>query len=372
MDARPPLAPAEVEHLEHAARIAERGWSRVDPNPMVGCVLVRDGVRLSEGAHPEYGAAHAEVVALSRAGDARGATAYVTLEPCNHHGRTPPCVDALIESGVRRVVYGAPDPGEDSGGGAERLREAGLEVVGPVWSVARSWAENPVFHHHAGGAERPYVALKLAMSLDGAVSAGPGVTTRITGPDSEADVHRLRAGFDAVMVGAGTARTDDPLLTVRHSDPGRTATHRIVLLPDGRLPPDARLYERVDASPLHLVCADDVDAAAAGAAQDRGATIHRVPRDSSGLSLTAVFEVCRGLGWRSVLCEGGAALAQSLVRTHLVDRLVLYLAPTVLGSEALPAFDVETASRLEAFAPVLPPATFGRDTRIILDRREPA
>ncbi|MEM7416299.1 MAG: bifunctional diaminohydroxyphosphoribosylaminopyrimidine deaminase/5-amino-6-(5-phosphoribosylamino)uracil reductase RibD [Gemmatimonadota bacterium] len=365
------LGPDEVEHLEHAARIADRGWGHVDPNPMVGCVLVRDGVRISEGAHPEYGAAHAEIVALSQAGDARGATAYVTLEPCNHHGQTPPCVDALIESGVKRVVYGASDPGEKSGGGAQRLRDAGLDVVGPVWDAARTRAENPVFHHHAVGSDRPFVALKLALSLDGAVTAAAGVATRITGQEADEDVHRLRAGFDAVMVGSGTVRTDDPQLTIRHGSPGRTPTHRVVLVSDGRLRADARLFDGLDVSPLHLVYGETADPTGPSEAEGRGASVHSVPAVGDELSLSAVLAVCHRLGLRSVLCEGGAALGRGLLRADLVDRLILYTAPTVLGPDAVQAFDPGTASALRAFAPVLPPATFGRDTRTILDRREP-
>ena len=231
------------ELLDRARVLAHKGWGHVQPNPMVGCVLVRDGVVVGEGYHREFGGPHAEIVALEAARThAEGATAYVSLEPCNHEGKTPPCSEALIHAGIRRVVFGASDPGTASGGGGERMRAAGVEVVGPLWSDREARAENPAFHHGAAKAV-PYVALKLAMSLDGKIAAAPGRRSRITGPEAEREVHRLRTGFDALSVGAGTIRVDNPRLTVRLVPPGRRPPRRLLIDPRAELSGDASVLE---------------------------------------------------------------------------------------------------------------------------------
>lgn len=371
-DARRPgpvLTPNEVEHLERAARIAADGWGRVAPNPVVGCVLVRDGAVVAEGAHLEYGGPHAEIDALRKVEDASGVTAYVSLEPCDHHGKTPPCSEALIEAGVRRVVFGAPDPGVASGGGAERLRAAGIEVVGPVWGRDRARAENPVFHHHVGGASRPFLTVKLAMSLDGAVSAGPGVQTRITGRAAEHDVHRLRSGYDAVLVGRGTLLADDPRLTVRHATAGNRPLHRLLLVSDGVLPADARILDDLADAPVHLFYGPSADEGAVRATEALGVVTHGVDTVGGGLSIEAVLDRCQQLGIRSILSEAGPRLTASLLAGGWVDRVVLYASPHALPG-GLQGLDGEGRRALEAFSQVLPAATLEEDERIILDRRE--
>ncbi|HEY7767863.1 bifunctional diaminohydroxyphosphoribosylaminopyrimidine deaminase/5-amino-6-(5-phosphoribosylamino)uracil reductase RibD, partial [Longimicrobium sp.] len=192
--------------MRRAIALAANGWGRVAPNPMVGCVIVRDGEVVGEGWHTEYGRPHAEPEALLAAGEqARGATAYVSLEPCSHWGKTPPCTDALIAAGVRRVVFGGFDPNPKASGGADVLRAAGIDAVGGVEAQAVRDQNAIFFHAHSPlGAERPFIALKLAMSLDARIADRDGRSVWITGEESRAEVHRLRAGYDAVAVGIGT------------------------------------------------------------------------------------------------------------------------------------------------------------------------
>jgi diaminohydroxyphosphoribosylaminopyrimidine deaminase/5-amino-6-(5-phosphoribosylamino)uracil reductase len=365
------LVPHDHAHLEWARKIARRGWGQVHPNPMVGCVLVRDGRVVGQGYHRVFGGPHAEIVALEEArSNANGATAYVSLEPCNHDGKTPPCTKALITAGVERVVFGASDPGAESGGGAEALRAAGIDVSGPVWTPEVGRSENPAFFHTSLH-ETPFVALKIAMSMDSKIAAAPGVRTRITGLDAEREVHRLRTGFDAVMVGGGTVRADDPRLTVRMVPPGRQSTRRVVLASELDLPADAALFEDTEDAPLHVFSRHDASESVIGRVEARGARVHPVPEGESGLDLDAVLATCRDLGMQSILCEGGAGLASSLLAERRVNRVYLFVAPTTLGSEGLAAFpDDANSLTWEHFHPAAPPQGFGRDTMIVLDRRE--
>lgn len=365
------LSAEDREYLERARVLARRGWGFVHPNPLVGCVLVREGRVVGEGHHGEFGGPHAEVVALDAArSEAEGATAYVTLEPCAHHGKTPPCTEALLRAGVRRVVYGAADPGDASGGGGARLRAAGLDVTGPVWDEGIARAENPSFFHWARRGS-PFLALKLALSLDGRIAAGPGVRTRITGADADRDVHRLRSGFDALMVGAGTARADDPRLTVRLVPPGRIPPRRIVLDPSASLSPGAALFGDAAQAPVHVFTRRDAREDEMERLECAGAHVHPVEAAGGHLDLDAVVEVCREVGIRSILCEGGARLAGSLLREDRVGRVYLYLAPRTLGERGVPAFGERAEElRWDGYAPALPPETLGRDTRVVLDREE--
>jgi diaminohydroxyphosphoribosylaminopyrimidine deaminase/5-amino-6-(5-phosphoribosylamino)uracil reductase len=361
----------DAAYLERAARLAHAGWGQVHPNPMVGCVLVRDGQVVAEGHHAVFGSPHAEIVALERAlTRAEGCTAFVSLEPCNHHGKTPPCTSALIDAGVRRVVYGAADPGAASGGGGEALRAAGLDVVGPVWPPTRARAENPEFFHVARH-QTPFVALKLAMTFDARIADAPGVRTRVTGPEAEVEVHRIRSGFDAVMVGAGTVAADDPRLTVRLGPPGREPTRRVVLLPDARLAVGAGLLEDVARAPLHVFCHERASETAMEHLEAAGAHVHPVPGTRDALDLDAVLHACWEVGMRSILCEGGRTLASALFRERRVHRFYLLLAPRTSGEGGVPAFAPD-ADELDwsDFEPVGAPITLGRDTLIVLDRQE--
>jgi diaminohydroxyphosphoribosylaminopyrimidine deaminase/5-amino-6-(5-phosphoribosylamino)uracil reductase len=366
------LSLADAAHLEWARKLGRRGWGQVHPNPLVGCVIVNDNRTVGEGYHAVFGGPHAEIVALEDArGHARGATVYVSLEPCNHHGKTPPCSNALLAAGVRKVVYGARDPGRDSGGGANTLRAGGVEVVGPVWSDGEGRAENPAFFHNAKH-ESPFVALKLAMSLDARIAAGPAQRTRVTGLEAEREVHRLRSGFDAIMIGAGTVRADDPRLTVRMVPPGRETPRRIVLDPDATLPSGAAVFAAREEAPVHVFVGEDAAEVQIERLEVAGAHVHPVARSPRGLDLDDVLSACWDLGVRSILCEGGARLADSLLRERRIQRLYLFMSPATYGSKGVGAFSPDAGVLLwDDFEPAGPPQQYGRDTLVVLDRQDP-
>jgi len=365
------LSLADAAHLEWARKLGRRGWGHVHPNPLVGCVIVNDDKTVGEGYHKVFGGPHAEIVALEEAlTRARGATAYVSLEPCNHQGKTPPCAKALVEAGVKRVVFGAREPGRDEGGGAHTLRSGGVEVVGPVWSDSVGRAENPAFFHKARHSY-PFVALKLAMTLDARIAARQGARTRVTGLEAEREVHRLRTGFDAILVGAGTVRADDPRLTVRLVPPGREAPRRLVLDPDATTPSGAALFADRSAAPVHVFVRDDVGESAIERLERTGAHVHPVRKAKRGLDLDEVMAVCWDLGVQSILCEGGAQLADTLLRERRAQRLYLFVAPTTFGAEGVAAFPPDAGGlRWDDFTPAHPASQHGADTLITLDRQE--
>ncbi len=304
---------------------------------MVGCVIVRDGETVGEGWHAEYGGPHAEQVALSAAGEsAYGATAYVSLEPCRHHGKTPPCTEALSGAGIRRVVYGACDPGPVSGGGAEELREAGTEVEGPALRSREARILNPGFFH--ADPERPWTALKLAVSLDGRISTAEGIRTQLTGREADEWVQWLRAGFDAILVGTQTALVDDPLLTVRGKLTPQTPPRRVVLDARGRLPTCARML-REGAGAVSLYTTPSSPLPWRRSIEQAGGRVTEVDGgDAGSVSLPAVLGSLRASGIRQLLCEGGGRLAGSLLREGLVDRMYLIFAPCLLGPAGVAAF----------------------------------
>jgi len=326
--------------MRRALRLAARGLGRVAPNPAVGCVLARDARVVGEGWHHEYGGPHAEVEALRAAGArARGATAYVTLEPCNHWGKTPPCTDALLAAGVARVVAAVRDPFPAAAGGVERLRAAGVAVdVGTLGTEAREL--NAPFLFAAAGAGRPWVTLKLALSLDGAVAdhtRGPGW---LTGPESRRAVHATRAAHDAVAVGIGTALADDPELTVRAAPAPRVPPLRVVFDRRARLPLGGRLARTARDVGVVVVAGPDAPAARLRALEDAGARVVAAA-DLQG----ALAALRRDHGVRALLVEGGARIAGALWAADLVDRLVIFRAPLVLGAGAVPAFEGAPGAR---------------------------
>jgi diaminohydroxyphosphoribosylaminopyrimidine deaminase/5-amino-6-(5-phosphoribosylamino)uracil reductase len=322
--------PDDGAWMRRALVLAERGWGQTAPNPMVGAVVVRDGVLVGEGWHTRFGEAHAEVEALRAAGaQARGATMYVTLEPCAHHGRTPPCTDAILGAGIRRVVAAVADPNPVASGGAERLREQGVEVTLEV-EGASARELNAAFLH-AVASDRPFVQLKLALSLDGALADVARTPGWLTGEESRLEVHRLRAGSDAVAVGIGTALADDPLLTVRDVPPPRVPPLRIVFDTSARLPLDSRLVRSAREVPVLVVCWAP-DPRHAAALEQTGVELLHAP------SLSHALRALRARGVGSVLVEGGAALGTSFVQEALVDRLVIFRAPILLGGGAVNAF----------------------------------
>jgi diaminohydroxyphosphoribosylaminopyrimidine deaminase/5-amino-6-(5-phosphoribosylamino)uracil reductase len=298
-----------IDAMRQAIALSVRGLGTTSPNPVVGCVVLdRDDELAGEGWHEYAGGPHAEVNALRAAGErARVGTAVVTLEPCRHSGRTGPCTQALLDAGIARVIYAVADPGAQAGGGGAVLAEAGVEVQGGLLAdeaarVNEAW----LFAVRTG---RPFVTWKYAASLDGQIAAEDGSSRWITGPDARRDVHRLRFESDAVLVGVGTVLADDPALTVRELPDAATPTHqplRVVLDRSGRTPADAQV---LDAAAQTLISAEK-------------------PRDV----LMELFE--RGV--RSVLLEGGPTVAGSFWAEGLVDKVVGYVAPVLLGSGRWP------------------------------------
>ncbi len=321
----------DVRAMERALELAERGRPTASPNPMVGCVIVADGVVVGEGWHRRPGEPHAETVALEAAGPrARGATMYVTLEPCTHTGRTPPCVDAVIRAGVARVVAACPDPNPVAAGGGDVLRRVGI-VVEMGLRHDEAAAQNSVYLHGVR-MHRPFVWCKGAVSLDGRVAAADGSSQWLTGVPARRHAHRLRSQVDAMVVGSGTVLADDPRLTVRLDGWAGPQPLRVVLDGSARSPADARVF---DASAPSLVIV------APGARDDRlrdaGIAVAAVKVGADGrLDPRAVLDELWQRDVRSVLVEGGPTVLTSFVESGCCDRLVLYVAPLLLGDHGLP------------------------------------
>ncbi len=328
-------AAADERFMARALELAAQGLGRTSPNPPVGAVFVRGGRIVGEGFHTRAGAAHAEVEALRRAGRrARGATLYVTLEPCTHHGRTPPCVEALLPLRLRRVVIAMPDPNPRvRGRGIRRLRATGIAVsVGPGADVARVITAGYCMRVQRG---RPLVTLKLAATVDGRIATAAGASRWITGPAARALAHGLRDVSDAVLVGAGTVRADDPRLTCRL--PGGHDPLRIVLA-SSRLALPARAHVLAPGGPPTLVVAPrGAPAARVAALRRRGVEVLLLPARHGRVPFA---DLARGLGARginSLLVEGGGAVAAEAIRARVADRLILFLAPLLFGGDAIPA-----------------------------------
>ncbi|MDX1690645.1 MAG: bifunctional diaminohydroxyphosphoribosylaminopyrimidine deaminase/5-amino-6-(5-phosphoribosylamino)uracil reductase RibD [Acidimicrobiia bacterium] len=321
------------------------------PNPRVGCLVVADGAIVGHGVHLRPGEPHAEILALAEAGEAaRGATLVVTLEPCDHTGRTPPCTDAIVNAGVERVVVGIGDPDERvSGRGIERLRRAGIEVVTDVAPQAAEAADPGYFHHRRTG--RPLVTVKLAMTLDGQVAAADGTSQWITSEAARRDVHGLRARSDAVMVGAGTLLADDPRLTVRLEGRSHRQPRPIVVAGRRPLPPERALWSR---DPL-VYTPEPRDLP--------GEVV--VCGDGERVDLPGMIGDLGKRGIVDLLVEGGAGLAGALWRAGSVDRLVTYVGGVVGGGVGLPAFGgVFTTIRDATSVEITGVTRLGPDVRI--------
>jgi diaminohydroxyphosphoribosylaminopyrimidine deaminase/5-amino-6-(5-phosphoribosylamino)uracil reductase len=341
------LTPADRVFMRRACELAARGRGSTAPNPCVGAVIARDTTTLGEGYHHARGRPHAETEALRAAGDgsARGATAYVTLEPCDHAGLTPPCSQALLEAGVARVVVGTMDPNpRTAGGGVARLREGGVavEVAEDAW--ARLLVEDFAV---AVTSPRPYVRLKLAASLDGYVGPEPG-STWLTGARAREYVRELRASYDAVLVGAGTVRVDDPQLTVRPPRARWKPYVRVVACETGPVSSERRIFAPLEGYARTVVLAP-AGLRAAFSPLEAVADVLYVGEAQSELDLSAALVALKAYGVAGVLCEGGPTLGARLLAAGLVDRLDWLLAPMLLRNpRAVPALggaDVRTSGK---------------------------
>ncbi|HCB44171.1 MAG: riboflavin biosynthesis protein RibD [Pseudomonadales bacterium] len=367
----PEWSAADRSWMSRALMLAERGLYTTEPNPRVGCVLVADGEVVGEGWHVRAGEGHAEVNALAQAGErARGATAYVTLEPCSHFGKTPPCADALIKAGVSRMVAAMQDPNPQvAGNGLQRLREAGIAVeCGLLEEQAR--ALNPGFIKRMQQG-LPWVRVKLAMSLDGRTAMASGESKWITGPAARSDVQRLRARSGAVVSGADSVLLDDSALTVRASELGLPSDEaaaaaerqplRVLVDSLRRVPLEQRFFR--EAGPSLVIstsaeqAADDYLAA--------GSELLAVPGADGKVDLQAVLQILAERGCNEVLVEAGAGLSGAFWRAGLVDELIVYMAPRLLGSQARPLMQLPFESMSEAMdVAVTDMRAIGQDWRI--------
>lgn len=337
-DLAPPVRPDDADWMRGALALARRAMGVAAENPAVGCIIVKDGVAVGRGWTQRGGRPHAETVALAQAGDAaRGATVYVTLEPCAHHGKTPPCTNALIAAGVARVVVGTGDPdARVDGKGIGQLRAAGIPVTLPcLESACQAMVAGFVSRQRDN---RPFVTLKLATSLDGRIATAPGASQWITGALARQRGHLLRAQVNAVMIGSGTALVDDPLLTVRLPGLEDRAPVRVVVDSRLRLSPRSQLVHTLAQGPVWVVTRADSEQQRRAGLESEGVRLIDVPgRPEGGVDLPWALAALAQSGVNRVLVEGGAQLAGALIRDGLVDELILFRAGLAIGGDGLAA-----------------------------------
>jgi diaminohydroxyphosphoribosylaminopyrimidine deaminase / 5-amino-6-(5-phosphoribosylamino)uracil reductase len=329
-------------YMARAMQLARKGLYTTDPNPRVGCVLVKDGRIIGEGWHKRAGQPHAEIEALNNATeDTAGATAYVTLEPCSHYGRTPPCCEALVKAGIKRVVAAMQDPNPKvSGNGLSYLKSAGIEVsTGVLEADARILNRGFIKRMTEN---RPFVRSKLAMSLDGRTAMASGESQWITSPESRADVHRLRAESSAILTGINTVLADDPSLTAR-IDKEVVQPVRVVLDSSLKMPVNAKMAILPGRS-LILTCSEDE--AKKEAFQNAGFEVYRLPETNDRLDLVEVMTFLAGQEINEVLVEAGAVLNGALLGENLVDEWIIYMAPKILGDQGRGLFTLPELDRL--------------------------
>lgn len=357
-------AMTEPEAMARAIELAWRGWGRVQPNPLVGAVVLAGGEPVGEGWHAEFGERHAESAALAAAGErARGATMVCTLEPCDHQGKQPPCTEALLAAGVRRVVAALADPHPLAAGGAARLRAAGVDVeVGMLAEAAA--AQNAGFLLQQRDGSRPYIALKLATTFDGRIADANGHARWLSAEPAREYVHWLRAGFDALAVGGVTARADDPSLTVRGPLRPRVAPRRVVFAADGDVPPSLRLVRTARETPTVVIVSPAAPAARLAPLEAAGVDVLRASH------LAEALAALRRVGVGSLLVEGGGRLSGAMLAEGFVDRYYWVQAPLWLGAGAvsalagLPTMPLGEARRWR----VTDRRALGDDTLLVLDR----
>ncbi|AOP46930.1 bifunctional diaminohydroxyphosphoribosylaminopyrimidine deaminase/5-amino-6-(5-phosphoribosylamino)uracil reductase RibD [Streptomyces lydicus] len=366
-------APVETAAMRRAIELAARGLGHTSPNPVVGCVVLdAEGRTAGEGWHERAGGPHAEVHALRAAGErARGGTAVVTLEPCNHTGRTGPCARALIDAGVARVVYAVADPTPTATGGAATLAAAGIDIEGGLLADEAAAGNEAWLTSVLRG--RPFVLWKYAATLDGRIAAADGTSRWISSPESRADVHRLRAAADAVIVGSGTARADDPQLGARISglSDDEVSQPLRVVVDSGATAVKAGARVLDGTAPTLIAVAEDADAAHL----DGLAPLVRLPRaaDRRGLHIPALLQALHQRDVRSVLLEGGPTLAGAFLAARVVDKVVGYLAPVLLGAGPAAVGDAGITTIAQALRlDVTDVARLGPDLRITATPLRPA
>ena len=335
----------DEHYMAIALELARAGLYSAAPNPRVGCVLVNHGVEIGRGYHRRTGAPHAEVEALTKAdGDPRGATAYVSLEPCNHAGRTPPCTEALIDAGIARVVYAATDPNPSViGRGAERLRNAGIEVLGGIQSDEAAALNRGFFSRMQDG--RPFVRVKIAMSMDACVALENGESQWITGEQARADVHRLRAESCAIVTGIGTVLTDDPSLNVRDHRYELHGRHprRVVLDDRLRMPVDARILSLAGET---WIFHGEGEADKASSLSNKGARIEAIASHGGRIDIGGLLARLGELEINELMVEAGPTLTSAFITEGQFDELVIYVAPKLLGRSGRRALEVESPADL--------------------------
>ncbi|WP_027363613.1 bifunctional diaminohydroxyphosphoribosylaminopyrimidine deaminase/5-amino-6-(5-phosphoribosylamino)uracil reductase RibD [Desulfotruncus alcoholivorax] len=326
----------DLKYMELALELAAKALGRTSPNPVVGAVVVKDGRIVGKGYHARAGTPHAEIHALREAGeDAAGATLYVTLEPCCHHGRTGPCTDAVIRAGIKRVVLAMTDPNPlVAGKGAQKLRDAGIEVVCGV-REAEARRLNEVFIKYISTG-RPYVVLKTAMSLDGKIATAGGESKWITGPRAREHVHLLRDRYDAILVGIGTVLADDPSLTTRLPDREGRDPVRVILDSGAATPPGAKILTQNSQAQTIIVTTGEAPPDKVKRLERAGAVVIKVPGHDEGVSLPDTLRELAGREITSVLVEGGARVNGSFIKEKLVDKVYWYIAPKIIGGGMAP------------------------------------
>jgi diaminohydroxyphosphoribosylaminopyrimidine deaminase/5-amino-6-(5-phosphoribosylamino)uracil reductase len=327
-----PQTDPDVQLMKKALRLALLGAGMTSPNPLVGAVIVKQGAVVGRGYHQVLGGPHAEVNAIKDAGrSCAGATLYVTLEPCNHHGLTPPCTKAVVDAGISRVVFGMRDPNPDvAGGGGEHLRDEGIEVKGGVFEQECRLLNQPFIKYVTTGA--PYVTLKAAATLDGYIAAASGDSKWITGELSRRFAHRLRSFSDGVLVGIGTVLADDPLLTVRlRGKKIRRQPVRIILDGELRIPLDSQLVRSASTSPVLVICRQDASGEKERTLGSAGIHVIRAASADSGVDLSSVLKELGAKRISSILVEGGGRVLGSFLESGLADDFHFFYAPKILG-----------------------------------------
>ena len=353
--------------MQLAIREGKKGLGRTSPNPCVGAVVVKNNRLIATGFHEKAGTPHAEVHALRKAGiKAKGATIYVTLEPCNHTGRTPPCTQAILASGIKRVVVGMLDPNPlVAGGGCKTLADQGVEVTQGVLAEECRSLNRPFGKHIITGL--PWVIMKAGMSLDGRLALGSGQCAWITNEQSRRQVHRLRDRVDAILIGSGTALCDDPALTTRLVGRKGRDPLRVVLDTALRLPVTAKMLQQTSNAPTWIFCGPDADVKRAEALVGAGAIIKQVRLEESGqLDLEAVLCELGRAQLTSVLVEGGSRVHTAFLRANLVDEVQIFVAPIFIGNDGVPlvvSLGLQTIAEAPGFT-ITKVRRFGNDVLI--------